>query len=92
LRLALRGDFIAARDKLRKLMIEYGLSGIDVIKQVHGEIFKSDSDLSDEVRVLIADYVGEIQFRMIEGADDEIQLSAFLAWLSLLGKRLGSAK
>uniref|UniRef100_A0A7J3ZLZ8 Replication factor C small subunit n=1 Tax=Fervidicoccus fontis TaxID=683846 RepID=A0A7J3ZLZ8_9CREN len=89
LRLALKGDFLAARDRLRKLMIEYGLSGVDVIKQIHSEIFKADTDLPEDVKVLIADYTGEIQFRLVEGADDEIQLNAFLAWLALLGKRMG---
>jgi len=88
IKLALNGDFLKARDKLRKLMIDYGLSGLDVIKQVHSEIFKSDMDLSEEAKVLIADYAGEIQFRLVEGGDDEIQLNAFLAWLTLLGKKM----
>jgi replication factor C small subunit len=44
--------------------------------------------LSDELRIVIADYAGEIQFRLVEGADDEIQLNAFLARLSLLGKKI----
>jgi len=61
---------------------------LDVIKQVHSEIFKSDIDLSEEAKVLIADYAGEIQFRLVEGGDDEIQLNAFLAWLTLLGKKM----
>ncbi len=86
---ALKGEFETARNKLRKLMITYGLSGMDIIKQIHREIFSSEMELSDDLRVLIADYTGEIQFRLVEGADDEIQLNAFLAWLSLLGKRLG---
>jgi replication factor C small subunit len=88
IKLALNGDFLKARDKLRKLMIDYGLSGLDVIKQVHSEIFKSDMDLPEEAKVLIADYAGEIQFRLVEGGDDEIQLNAFLAWLTLLGKKM----
>lgn len=92
IRYALKGEFTAARDRLRKLMVNYGLSGLDVIKQVHSEIFKGDLDIPEEARVMIADYTGEIQFRLVEGADDEIQLNAFLAWLSLLGKKLGLGK
>ncbi len=86
--LALEGRFIEARDKLRQLMVEYGLSGIDIIKQVHREIFGSEIKLPEQLRVLIADYAGEIQFRLVEGADDEIQLNAFLARLALIGKKL----
>ncbi|MEM4040922.1 MAG: replication factor C small subunit, partial [Ignisphaera sp.] len=37
--LALSGKFIEARDKLRNLMIVYGLSGNDVLRQIHREIF-----------------------------------------------------
>jgi len=35
----------------------------------------------------MADYVGEVEYRIIEGADDEIQLSAMLARISLLGQK-----
>jgi replication factor C small subunit len=88
IQLALSGEFLRAREKLRELMINYGLSGVDVIKQIHREIFGPELKLPEEIRVMIADYAGEIQFRLVEGADDEIQLSAFLAWLTLLGQKL----
>ncbi|MCX8195531.1 MAG: replication factor C small subunit [Acidilobaceae archaeon] len=87
LELALAGKFEEARKALRKLMIEYGLSGEDVVKQMHREVFSSELKIPEEHRVLIADYIGEIHFRITEGSDDDIQLSALLAWLSLLGKR-----
>lgn len=86
--LALDGKFTEARDKLRQLMVEYGLSGIDIIKQIHREIFGTEIKLPEQLRVIIADYAGEIQFRLVEGADDEIQLNAFLARLALIGKKL----
>ncbi len=88
IKLALDGKFTDARDKLRQLMVEYGLSGIDIIKQIHREIFSADLKLPEPLRVLIADYAGEIQFRLAEGGDDEIQLNAFLARLVLVGKKL----
>ncbi len=88
IKLALDGKFTDARDKLRQLMVEYGLSGIDIIKQIHREIFSTDLKLPEPLRVLIADYAGEIQFRLAEGGDDEIQLNAFLARLVLVGKKL----
>ena len=90
LRLALKGDFTAARNMLRKLMIEYGLSGEDLVKQIHREVFSNELQIPEEARILIADYVGEIHFRLVEGSDDDIQLSALLAWLSMLGQKLGA--
>lgn len=85
---ALEGRFLEAREKLRKLMVEYGLSGLDVIKQIHREIFSESLKIPEELKVMISDYAGEIQFRLVEGADDEIQLNAFLARLAILGKKL----
>jgi replication factor C small subunit len=73
---------------MRKLMLEYGLSGEDIVRQVHREIFSQEVNIPEELRVMIADYLGEIHFRLIEGSDDDIQLSALLAWLALMGKRL----
>ncbi len=84
---AYSGQFSEALSLLREVMIKYGLSGTDVIRQIHKEIFKSDLKIPEEIKVVIADYAGDIQFRLVEGADDEIQLAAFLAKLSLLGSR-----
>ena len=81
---------MAARNMMRKLMIEYGLSGEDVIKQIHREIFSGELKIPEEMRVLIADYIGEIHFRLVEGSDDDIQLSALLAWMASLSKKMGS--
>jgi len=87
--LALTGKFTEARDKLRMLMINYGISGVDVLKQMHREVFSADLKLPEDVRVELADYIGETEFRIVEGADDEIQLTALLAKMALLGKKAG---
>ncbi len=88
IQLALNGKFVEARDKLRRIMVDYGLSGIDVIKQIHREIFSPDIKIPEDLRVYIADYTGEINYRLVEGADDEIQINALLARLVILGKKL----
>ena len=90
LKLALSGNFIRARDKLRELMVTYGLSGVDIIRQIHRELFNPYSELKlpEDIKVELADLAGEIEFRIVEGADDEIQLCAFLARLALIGKKL----
>jgi len=87
---ALKGDFTGARELLRKVMIEYGLSGEDVVRQIHRELFSNDLKIPEELRVMIADYLGEIHYRIVEGSDDDIQLSAFLAWLAMMSKRVGA--
>jgi replication factor C small subunit len=93
LNLALQGKFLLAREKLRNLLIYHGLSGEDIIKQIHREIMSTELQIPEELRVILADYIGEVEFRLMEGADDEIQLSAMLAKIALLGsKYLGESK
>ena len=89
---ALKGDFMKARDMLRGLMTTYGLSGTDIVKQIHREIFSTEIDIPEAVRIELADYIGEIQFRIVEGADDEIQLNTLLARISLVGNSLKGKK
>ncbi len=87
---ALKGNFMKARDMLRNLMTTYGLSGTDIVKQMHREIFSMELNIPEPVRIELADYIGEIQFRIVEGADDEIQLNTLLAKIALAGKKIGS--
>ena len=82
-----------AREKLKSLLITYGLSGEDIIKQLHRELTSADLQISDELRVLLLDYLGEVEFRIMEGADDEIQLSGLLAKIAIYGnKYVGESK
>lgn len=81
---ALDGDFMAARNVLDNLLIEYGLSGEDVIRQIHRTVF--DLTVPDKQKVLLVDKVGEIEFRMVEGANERIQIEALLAHFVLAGQ------
>ena len=83
---ALSGNFMAARNQLYDLLIKYGLSGEDIIKQIHQTIF--DLALPDETKVRLIEKAGEIEFRLIEGSNAHIQLEALLANFVLEGSRL----
>jgi replication factor C small subunit len=80
---ALGGDFLGARDTLDGLLIDYGLSGEDVIRQMHRTIF--DLPIPDRKKVELIDKTGEIEFRMVEGANERIQIEALLAHFVLAG-------
>lgn len=75
---ALNGKFIEAREMLQELMVNYGLSGVDIIRQIHRELYKL-SFLSPDEKAELANVVGEYDFRLSEGANEDIQLSALLA-------------
>jgi replication factor C small subunit len=66
-------------------MLDYGLSGSDIIKQVQKEIW--NLDLEDRKKVELVDKCGETEFRMVEGSDEYIQLESFLAYVVLVGSR-----
>ena len=82
---AINGKYMEARDLLYQLMTTYGLSGMDIIRQIHRELYKisylSSQDLATLTRV-----VGEYDFRLTHGANEDIQLSALLAQLAISSK------
>lgn len=80
---ALEGDFPAARDKLDGLLITYGMSGEDVVRQLHRVLF--DMSIPDPLRLDLVDAVGEVDFRLVEGANERIQLEALLARFTAAG-------
>ncbi|MEK6974272.1 MAG: replication factor C small subunit [Nanoarchaeota archaeon] len=72
-----RKDFIKSRNRLLDVMLKHGLSGIDVIKQISREIWNLNID--DEKKIKLIDKCGEIEFRMVEGSDEFLQLEALLS-------------
>mgnify|MGYP001222243285 CR=1 FL=1 len=85
LELALQNKFIDARNKLLDTMLNYGLSGIDVIKQICKEAW--NLDISNRAKVMLLDKTGDVEFRLVEGSDEFLQLEALLAYLTLLGEK-----
>jgi len=74
---ALNGDFIKAREKLRELLLKYGLAGSDILGQIHNEVFRLS--IPEKWKVKIIEIIGETDYRLIQGSNEEIQLSALLA-------------
>ena len=83
---ALDGNFMAARNKLYDILIKDGLSGEDVVKQIHQTIF--DLTIPDENKVRLIEKTGEAEFRLVEGSNAHIQLEALLAQFALEGGKL----
>ena len=85
--LAMKGDFIGSRDKLRDMILKYGLAGSDIIRQIHIEIFRM-KDVPEPWKIKLADVIGEVDFRLVQGSDEEVQLSALLARLVEAGAEM----
>jgi len=82
--LALEGNFLKARDLLFELLFERGFSGRDIIRQINREIGKLPSAGSLKQAELTR-ILGEYDYRLTQGANEDIQLSALLAELARVG-------
>lgn len=82
LELAVKGDFLEARKQLLTVMLDYGLSGLDVVKQLQSAAWKLDAP--DTKKLSMVKACGEAEFRIVEGSDEFIQLEALLATFATL--------
>jgi len=89
---ALSGDFHNSREKLLDIMLKESISGQDVIKAIQKEIW--NLQIENELKVKLTEKTGEVEFRMVEGSDEFIQLEALIAGFVLAGegKVLGEKK
>jgi replication factor C small subunit len=78
-----RSSFPEARKQLLTLMLEYGLSGLDVAKQIQSAIWQMEK-VPDRTKLEMIKSCGEAEFRMVEGADEYVQLEALLAQFMLI--------
>lgn len=90
IKVAMEGNFLDARKQLRDMIKKYGVAGSDIIRQIHTEIFRAE--IPEPWKIRLAGIVGEVDYRLVEGADEEVQLSALLAKLVLAGDELKSAR
>jgi replication factor C small subunit len=82
LKLALGGKISDARNKMIELIKVYGMSESDFLKYINSAAYKTkNKNLSDMVQT-----IAKYDFRILSGANPEIQLSALLAELTKFGK------
>ena len=82
LKSALAGKLTDARNKMVELIKIYGMSESDFLKYLNEECYKLKTDNLSDILESIAKY----DYRLIIGANPEIQLSALLAELGKIGK------
>ncbi|MDH3191385.1 MAG: replication factor C small subunit [Nitrosopumilus sp.] len=77
LKLSLEGKILDAREKMIELIKVYGMSESDFLKYLNSAVFKSKHEKLSDILKVIAKY----DYRILVGANPEIQLSALLAEL-----------
>jgi replication factor C small subunit len=76
---ALKGDISKAKALLEEAVIKQGISGQDIVEQFHRSLY--DLTIAEDLKADILYYLGEIDFRISEGARELIQLESFLGYL-----------
>jgi len=84
--LGLKGEFLEAREVLRALLIDEGLAAEDIIRMIYSEVLRLG--IPEKRKVQLSDAIGEVDYRLTQGARSEIQLSALLAKLALAGEEM----
>src|SRR3990172_7087309 len=82
LKMALAGKVLDAREKTIELIKVYGMSESDFLKYLNSAVFKTKHAKLSDILEIIAKY----DYRILVGANPEIQLSAMLAELGKLEK------
>ena len=81
---ALAGNFREARDRLYALFVDRGAAGEEILRAIHSYLPEiPETVLPDREKVRLLEYLGEVDFRLAQGASDRIQLEAVLAHVAL---------
>ncbi|WP_010917747.1 replication factor C small subunit [Thermoplasma volcanium] len=83
---AINGLFDEARQIVDKMMIEDGLSGIDIVKSVHSIVRASVVPPKQKIEIIKA--LADAEFRIVEGSNDRIQLDALIARIADIGSKI----
>ena len=82
LKTALQGQLQSSIALLNALIKEYGLSGQNIIKNIHREIY--ELDVAENMKIELSKLLAEFEYRLSQGGTEEIQLQALLAKIIML--------
>lgn len=84
LEFAVDGKFSEARKILLELLFKQGISGRDIIKEISKQVHSMV--LPEKEKISMIERIGEYEFRLDQGGDEQIQLEALLAQFALRNK------
>jgi len=86
--LACREDgFHAARRRLKEILNNFGLAGTDFINQLHRTLYDVDF-LTEPAKLELTRLMAEIDFRLVEGGGEQLQLDSLTAHISTVLKNV----
>lgn len=84
LKTALNGQLALSIKLLNDLINEYGLSGRNIIKDIHREIY--DFNIPEDMKIELSKLLADFEYRLSQGGTEEIQLQALMAKIVLLNE------
>jgi len=82
LQTAIEGQLQFSIKLLHDVNSEYGLSGINIIKNLHREIY--NLKVPEDIKIELSKLLAESEYRLSQGGTEEIQLQALLANIVML--------
>ena len=82
LKLSLTGKIQDSRNKMIELIKVYGMSESDFLKYINQALFAMKTEHLEDISQIIAKY----EYRILSGANPEIQLTAMIAEISKFKK------
>lgn len=79
--------FHAARRRLKDILNNFGLAGTDFINQLHRALYDIDF-LSEPAKLELTRLMAEIDFRLVEGGGEQLQLDSLTAHISTVLKEI----
>ena len=79
--------FHAARRRLKDILNNYGHAGTDFINQLHRALYDIDF-LSEPAKLELTRLMAEIDFRLVEGGGEQLQLDSLTAHISTVLKEI----
>jgi replication factor C small subunit len=79
---ALKGQLQLSIKRLKDLINDYGISGRNIIKNVHREIYTLK--ITEELKIQLSKLLAEFEYRLSQGGTEQIQLQALLAKITML--------
>ena len=70
----------AGRRRLRELVDKYVLGGRYFVNKLHRELYSADF-LTEEAKLDLTEWMAEVDYRLVEGGGEQIQLDALTARL-----------
>ncbi|MFP3190906.1 MAG: replication factor C small subunit, partial [Thermoproteota archaeon] len=79
-----KGKFSEAREAVIKMLYVDGIPGSDIVYYLHREIGRIN--VPEECKIRLIETLGDYEYRLMEGSNEEIQLSSMLARMILICK------